>query len=373
MNSTPPTSPSDADASDSHAPPPAAAGYAPVAAGPPAGHARLSWSAVMAGSLLAAAVTLLLLLLGAGAGLVTTDSIGTADELALGAGIWLVIAGSLGLFVGGWAAACLADRPGSAAGVLHGLCAWSVTTVLSFWFLVLIGSSLLNAAATLGGSAMTGAGQAVGGVASGAGQTMGGIASGAGQAASGMTSTAVEQLGDVVGSINWEDTSDLARDLIVENAPQAGLAARDAAGEPAESAVAIGDFSQKMQQYVTSDSDVHKTELARYLTDNSGLSESEAYLRLAQVKQGYLAAVRQAEAAYAAAGRTATEAGDMISRKAGEYADDVRQAAQTGYRATTDFLGSLALWAFVVLLLGALCSAVGGSMGARGANEIRRA
>ena len=136
---------------------------------PPAGwehiHRRISWGAVFGGVVLALAVQILLSLLGAGVGLGTVNvaagSTPDASSLGLGAGLWWVVSTMLALFAGGYAAAWLAGNEIRFDGVLHGLVAWGITTILTLY---LLGAAI--------GGLIGGGASAIGGVASAAGGTV---------------------------------------------------------------------------------------------------------------------------------------------------------------------------------------------------------
>ncbi len=82
---------------------------------------RISWSAILAGVVLAMVVSLLLNLLGTAIGSASIDPMQEADPLSgigTGAGIWVVVSSVISLFVGGWAAGRLAQREGAFHGLL---------------------------------------------------------------------------------------------------------------------------------------------------------------------------------------------------------------------------------------------------------------
>ena len=102
-------------------------------------HRRISWAAIFGGVILVVAVQLLLSLLGAGFGLGTVNtnagSTPTATTLGIGAGLWWVISSCVALGVGGFVAAWLAGIEIRFDGVLHGLVTWGIATLLTLWLL----------------------------------------------------------------------------------------------------------------------------------------------------------------------------------------------------------------------------------------------
>jgi hypothetical protein len=82
---------------------------------------------------------MLLSLLGVGIGLgtVNTNAGNTpgAAVLGIGAGVWWIISSFVALLVGGYVAGWLAGAETRRDGALHGLVAWGIATLLSFWLL----------------------------------------------------------------------------------------------------------------------------------------------------------------------------------------------------------------------------------------------
>ncbi len=128
-------------------------------------HRRISWGAIFGGVVLALALQILLSLLGAGIGLGTVNvaagSTPDASSFGIGAGIWWIVSTILALFAGGYAAAWLAGNEIKFDGMLHGLVAWGITTILTLYLL----SSAI-------GGLIGGGFSAIGSVASSAGSTV---------------------------------------------------------------------------------------------------------------------------------------------------------------------------------------------------------
>jgi len=123
----------------------------------------ISWGAVLAGGVVAAAIAAALNILGAGFGAMSVDAVArdtpAASSLGLTAAIWLVVANTLALAVGGYTAARLSGTSSDTDGVLHGLAVWAVAFLVSA---VLLGNAVAGAAST----AASGAAQAIGGATS---------------------------------------------------------------------------------------------------------------------------------------------------------------------------------------------------------------
>jgi hypothetical protein len=102
-------------------------------------HRRISWAAVAGGVVLVVVLQLLLSLLGAGVGLGTVNtnagSTPMASTLGIGAGLWWVFSSCIAIGVGGFVAAWFAGVEIRFDGVLHGLVTWGIATLLTFWLL----------------------------------------------------------------------------------------------------------------------------------------------------------------------------------------------------------------------------------------------
>jgi hypothetical protein len=98
-----------------------------------------SWTAVLAGTVAALIVQVMLTMLGLGIGLISIDS-GTAADTPTGvswaAFLYWAISGIIAAFIGGWVAGAV-TAPGTGGG--HALAAWAVAT------LVVVGAGMLAA------------------------------------------------------------------------------------------------------------------------------------------------------------------------------------------------------------------------------------
>ena len=128
-------------------------------------HRRISWAAVIGGVILAVAVQLLLSLLGAGIGLGTigtnAGSTPTAGNLGIGAGLWWVVSSCIALATGGYVAAWLAGIEIRFDGVLHGLITWGIATLLILWLLTSAIGSIIGGGFSALGSVTSAAGSSV--------------------------------------------------------------------------------------------------------------------------------------------------------------------------------------------------------------------
>ena len=129
-------------------------------------HRRISWAAVVGGVILAVVLQLLFSLLGAGVGLGTVNtnagSTPMASTLGIGAGLWWVLTSCLAIGVGGFAAAWFAGVEARIDGVLHGLVTWGIATILTFWLLTSAVGSIIGGGFSAIGSVASATGSGVG-------------------------------------------------------------------------------------------------------------------------------------------------------------------------------------------------------------------
>ena len=132
-------------------------------------HRRISWAAIFGGVIMVIVVQLLLSMLGAGIGLgavnVNSGATPDASNFGIGAGVWWVVSSIIALLFGGYVTAWFAGIEIRFDGVLHGLVAWGIATILTIYLLTtavggIIGggfSAFGSAASAVGGSAKSAA------------------------------------------------------------------------------------------------------------------------------------------------------------------------------------------------------------------------
>ena len=99
---------------------------------------RVHWGAIIAGTLIAVAMSFALNLLGVGIGLSTINpqtEVHPFAGIGTGAIIWYVVSSLLALFTGGYVAGRLAGFPKDTTAGLHGVLTWALFTLLSLYVL----------------------------------------------------------------------------------------------------------------------------------------------------------------------------------------------------------------------------------------------
>jgi len=128
-------------------------------------HRRISWAAIFGGVILIVALQVLLSLLGAGIGFGTVDArSGTtpdASNLGIGAGIWWIVSSLIALASGGYVAAWLAGIESRWDGMLHGLVAWGIATLLVLYLLTSAVGGILGGGFSALGSVVSSAGSGI--------------------------------------------------------------------------------------------------------------------------------------------------------------------------------------------------------------------
>ena len=300
----------------------------PVVANPGAPWRHVSWGAVLAGTVVAIMVMLLINLLTLGIGLQTVDPATEAEPLAgvgTGATIGVIIANVIALFLGGWVAGRVAGETRRFEGALHGILTWGLVTLLSFWLLT------------------TAVGRLVSGVTGAIGQGL----SLAGQGVAALAPDAAQAVEDALADqgVDLDAIRDEASQFI-EQATEGEAQPEDAADEAAEAAEDIAQDPQAAGQQINQlidqvfgedpAADVDRDDIVAALVEN-GMSEAEAEQTVTNWEQ----TVEEARARLEAARQ------------------DLEEAAQSA----TDSIGSAAIWAFVGLLIGAVIAMLGSMAG----------
>ena len=143
-------------------------------ASPESGVSAVSWGAIIAGAVVASALSLALLTLGAGIGLVSVSPWSNNNVSVMTFGIlaaaWFIAVQLFSLGVGGYLAGRLRTRWVSVhtdevyfRDTAHGLIVWGVGAIITAWLLTSGAASVVSGAAHAGGSALEAAGTAGGG------------------------------------------------------------------------------------------------------------------------------------------------------------------------------------------------------------------
>jgi hypothetical protein len=110
--------------------------------------ARLRWGAVLAGTVAALGLWILLYALGVALGLSTVEpgDDGSVQTSGIVTGVWGIVAPLIALFVGGLVAGRVAGPATKLTGALHGLVMWGITAIGGVWVLGMVVSGVATGA-----------------------------------------------------------------------------------------------------------------------------------------------------------------------------------------------------------------------------------
>lgn len=129
---------------------------------------RISWGAIIAGTLVSLVTMLLLNLLGIGIGLGSINPMEEAapfSGLGMGAIIWWVVSNLIAIFAGAYVAAKMAGVPKSSTSTIHGILSWCLYTLFSFYILTTAVGSLISGVGSVVSNTLTAAGSGISAVA----------------------------------------------------------------------------------------------------------------------------------------------------------------------------------------------------------------
>ncbi|OBX26004.1 hypothetical protein LX77_00306 [Gelidibacter algens] len=310
---------------------------------------RISWGAIIAGALTALAVVTMLNLLGLGIGLSTIDPMSANDTFkGLGTGtlIWLALSNLAALFVGGMVAGRMSGFPSQKDGGLHGFLAWALYAVISF---LMITSAV--------GSMVNGVSSTISGVFGGSqNETVKVILDKANQKGEDQTSLSYDAIKrNIIQLVKKGEKYNVLPDDASENTTEV----MNEAKQDATTAFNDLNLDQNIDAFfndlsfdlddngdldisVDGDKDfLNKEDIKNYLTENTGLTESEIDGMINKWDKKIETAADKAEMYYAQA-----------KQKAIKYSDKAADAAATA-----------SIIAFVMFLLGALAACFGGATG----------
>lgn len=281
----------------------------------PSTESAVSWAAVIAGVVIAAALTMTLLIGGTGLGFLAVSpwhNDGVSGEgLAIGTIIWLFVIQVIAYGIAGYVTGRLRTKWADVRGdeiyfrdTAHGFLVWALSSVVGIVLLSSATASIVSGTAKVGATV---AGASVGAVGAAAGPAI--------------------KDNDTFSLDYFTDT------LLRPQNPEQAYNQTDARKEVSTiltRSFAQGELSTEDQNY-----------LVKVVAQRTGLSDDEARARIQQVNE------------------RATKAAEEIEMKAKETADKARKAA-----------AAFALWAFASLLLGAFICSFAATIGGRSRDNL---
>ena len=134
-----------------------------MAAAPPGLLRRISWSAVIAGTVMAFGVQFLLGLLGLAIGAAVLDpaDLASAESWGIGTGLYTVVSQIISLIIGGFVAARLAGIPRETTSLIHGALVWATVSLATFYFVASGATTLIGGLGSAAGTLANRTGDAV--------------------------------------------------------------------------------------------------------------------------------------------------------------------------------------------------------------------
>jgi hypothetical protein len=363
---------------------------------PPSTLERLSWGAVLAGSVIALILQLALNLLGISVGATSItprydEDSPEAGEVASSAAIWVGVSTLIAMFAGGWVAARFAGIPDNVDGLLHGLMVWGIVTLISLFLLTTTIGRIISGVSTLIGHGLNLAGRTVQGVAQGVGNVAQGVAQGVGGAVQDVAANVTDTVQHAVDSspevANALEGLDLSFEGIVNEAQmllqQAGLSPENMRGQAQgamnDAQTAVRDIVQnparidqtvnlalrrmfRRGQAVVSDAD--RDAFVQLMMERSNMTEEQARQSLGRWEQSYNMARQELEQAQEKVRMSAERIQAELKEKAEEARHEAERVAREAAQATTKTVAKVAGAVFLAILVGAIAAGLGGLIGA---------
>lgn len=388
---------------------------------------RLSWGAVIAGALLALATEIVFYLGGLTLGLAAIDPTtntgdGANNAATAGVILWNAVSTLIALFLGGWVAAYLAGIPTILDGVIHGLLAWSLLTIITLIGLTVGGGRIVSGTASLidrafnlvgvvTGAAATGVGKAADALTGSNQQTIHVNVDGADGRSPGVPQMLVQALGVAGGTamapearqrleeeynkaIDRMPEVDSAQDLVnmtlstIEEQARsllqtAGVSPEYAAEQASEEmqdirstaryAVRNPDeathtlrlaINRLLRRADDVTRDVDRQSVVDLVTEYTELNEDEARETVDSWENAYYTAVEEFESARDTAWQKIQEARHAAEERVNELREEAEAQAERTVRDATNNLAKVAAGIMLTLVIGALAAGLGGSLGA---------
>jgi polyhydroxyalkanoate synthesis regulator phasin len=376
-------------------------GFNPEVAVLPQGLERISWGAIIAGTIVALMVQLTLNLLAIAIGASTLnpadDDSASAADVGKGTAVSMGLIMLAALFVGGWLAARFAGNPERLDGLLHGIIVWGLVTLITLLLLTTTIGRIFSGLGHFVQRSLRLAGDAAQTVTTGVGRVAQDAAHTAQRAASNVAHSAQDAIQSPQGQqLGMQANSAVDRiqreamDIIQRagvNQQQVGQSAREAV-QDVRNAVAeavqkpdeinrivantIGKLFNRGREVV---SQVDRDAVVDLLVQRGNMSREQAEAQVMRWEQQLEDAPRQAgammndarsraEGAPNAINEQVSRVQNAVSEQVSKVQHDIERTARETAQAPTDVIAKLALIAFVIVMVGAVAAGIGGYFGA---------
>jgi len=365
----------------------------------PAQLERISWSAIIAGSIVALILQLAINLLAVGIGVSTINPMDSEDSaspksLGTGAVAGIVISMIVSLFIGGWMAARFSGAPERVDGLLHGVMVWGVVTLITIILLTTTIGRFMSGIATLLGQGMRLAGMATQTVAKGAANVAQGVAQGAAStvshvadAAQGAAANAQNELekspevadimkkrDQVIASIKAEASKIMQQtgvtpERVMAQAQTVGYQIQDTAKEalqnPGEADRIFNETLTRILnqgQAITNQAD--QQAIIDVMVQRGNVTEDQARQALDRWEKGLRNTQQQLDYVTQQAKTRVNEVRHQAEAKVADVKEDAGRIARETVQTTAEAISKLALAAFAAIVIGIIAAGIGGYLGA---------
>lgn len=307
---------------------------------------RVNWGAIIAGGLLAIAISLLLNLLGLGLGFSAIDPAYDDQPLkgvGTGSMVWFGISNLLAIFAGAWVAGRFAGFVDNKDGGLHGVMTWALYTFVSFVFLTSTISSVVS-----------GLGNQISSVLGNNNQKI-------------IVQTETENKENNQSSVSFNKVKNKAIDYLTK-AEQLNLIPETISKETKEKIKNSGldlekmikelQLDEKFSHYISGlEYDVDANGKVTFKANNDFISADDV-----SIKEYIAKNTKLTEAEVEDISKNISDEVNKITVKAEEYTNNAIEKSKEYAQSATDALAKVAIYSFFALLLGLIASYFAGAL-----------
>ena len=302
---------------------------------------RISWGAIIAGTLVALVTMMLLNLLGIGIGFGSINPVEEANPFAgLGTGtlIWWIVSNLIAIFAGGYVAGRMAGVPKGSTSTMHGILSWCLYTLVSFWILT---------------------------------TALGSIVSGVGSVVSGTLSTAASGVQAVASNnSNSQNKSSQNQSQLIsfneikQEVDQLLSSRENVAYVPDSIEQSVTNTAQNVRQNLNSEVNISTQDIKsiaqQVLFENGQLAQN---IERQEVVNAVANQTNLSQEEASDVADVMVEKYQVAKQEVDQFAEQAaQQAEQTGAK-VAETASSAAIWTFVALALGAVVAGAGGRSG----------
>lgn len=310
---------------------------------------RLSWSAILAGVLIAVAIQLLFSLLGLSIGFGSINPLESSKPfsgLGTGALIWWIVTMLISLFTGGWVAGWFSGQVQKTDLILHGLLTWCLLTFLNLYMITSSVGKIVGGAGSVITKSLTVAGEGIRSVSPEAGDML--------KDQLNIDDTSISNIKNEINLfLKQTDKKELQPENLESKANQAKLKAENTGKSilenPQEASQQVDSLISKLFNANESTFEAaDKDALANVVMHRTGKSKEESE----QIVNNWINTINETK-------EKVKQAKDEAVQKAKEVGDEVASG-----------LSKFAIFSFFGLLLGAVSASIGASVAGKRSEKI---